>query len=89
MALARLKLPAGLVGSYGRRDLECRGQTVGEALRDCIAREPRLKSRILRENGDVWVGVFLNGRNVRVGDGMDSPLKDGDEISLMAPVAGG
>jgi molybdopterin converting factor small subunit len=48
-----------------------------------------LKPRIFREDGSVWVGVFVNGRNVRQGEGLATPLKDGDEIRLLPPIAGG
>ena len=54
--------------------MECEGRDVAEALADCVAREPRLKSRIFREDGTVWVGVFVNGRNVRQAGGTgDAP----------------
>ena len=89
MARARIKLPVGLVGADGPRDLVCEGATVGAALADCVARDPRLKPRIFREDGSIWVGVFLNGRNVRSADGLDTALNDGDEIKLMPPIAGG
>ncbi len=89
VARAHIKLPVGLVGADGPRELDCDGATVGEALADCITREPRLKPRIFREDGGVWVGIFLNGRNVRSVDGMDTLLADGDEIRLMPPIAGG
>jgi MoaD family protein len=69
--------------------LECEGRDVGEALADCVAREPRLRSRIFRDDGSVWVGVFLNGRNVRQADGLSTPLSDGDQIRLLPPIAGG
>jgi molybdopterin synthase sulfur carrier subunit len=89
VALARIKLPVGLVGADGPRELECDGVTVGEALQDCVAKDPRLKPRIFREGGGVWVGIFVNGRNIRSIDGMDTVLRDGDEIRLMPPIAGG
>jgi MoaD family protein len=69
--------------------VECEGDTVAEALADCAARRPRLASRIYREDGSVWVGVFVNGRNVRQGGGLETPLQDGDEIRLLPPIAGG
>jgi MoaD family protein len=89
VARAHIKLPVGLVGADGPRELDCDGATVGEVLRDCIAKEPRLKPKIFREDGGVWVGIFLNGHNVRSVDGMDTVLADGDEIRLMPPIAGG
>lgn len=69
--------------------MECGGATVIEALLDCVTCEPRLKQRIFREDGSVWVGVFVNGRNVRQGGGLAMNLNDGDEIRLLPPIAGG
>ena len=89
MVKALIKLPVGIAGADGPARLECEGETVADALADCVAREPRLKPRIFREDGSVWVGVFVNGRNVRQGEGLATPLKDGDEIRLLPPIAGG
>jgi MoaD family protein len=89
VARARIKLPVGLVGVDGPRELECDGASVGDALRDCVAKDPRLKPRIFREDGGVWVGIFVNGRNIRSINGMETELADGDEIRLMPPIAGG
>ena len=89
MAKACIKLPPGIAGKNGPTTMECDGRDVGEALADCVAREPRLKSRIFRDDGSVWVGVFLNGRNIRQAGGLAMPLADGDEIRLLPPIAGG
>ncbi len=89
MAKAMMKLPPGISGKDGPRTMECQGRDVAEALADCVAREPRFKARIFREDGTVWVGVFLNGRNVRQIAGLETPLSDGDEIRLLPPIAGG
>ena len=89
MAKALIRLPVGIAGSEGPARMECEGGTVRDALVDCVARQPRLKTRIFRDDGTVWVGVFVNGRNVRQGDGLSTPLADGDEIKLLPPIAGG
>jgi sulfur-carrier protein len=84
-----MRLPVGLVGPDGPAIMECSGTTVGEALADCVSHEPRLKARIYREDGGVWVGVFVNGRNIRQGMGLDTLLEGGDEIRLLPPIGGG
>lgn len=89
MAKAAIKLPIGLVGTDGPSELECQGATLREALDDCVAKESRLKSRIFRDDGGVWVGVFVNGRNMRQLDGLDTRLVDGDVIKLVPPISGG
>jgi molybdopterin synthase sulfur carrier subunit len=89
MSKAAIKLPIGLVGTEGPSELECEGATLREALDDCVAREPRLRPRIFRDDGGVWVGIFINGRNMRQLEGMDTPLADGDVIKLVPPISGG
>lgn len=89
MARVYVKLPVGLALPGSQARLECEGGTVGEALADCLDKEPRLRSRIFREDGALWVGVFLNGRNIRQNHGLDSLLADGDELRILPPIAGG
>lgn len=89
MATVVIRLPVGIAGTAAPVRMECEGATVGEALSDCVSREPRLQSRIFRADGSVWVGIFLNGRNIRQGEGLETPLEDGDEIRLLPPIAGG
>lgn len=89
MPRAFMKLPPGLAGAAGVPRLDCEGATVREALEDCVAKEPRLRTKVFRDDGTVWVGVFLNGRNVRLTGGLDAPLAEGDEIRIVPPIGGG
>lgn len=85
MAKVRVRLPVGVAGPGVPEILDCEGSTVAEALADCIAKEPRLKSRIFRRDGTPWVGVSLNGAGVSPETGLVAPVKDGDEIRLLPP----
>ena len=89
MAKALIRLPVGIAGGGGPATMECEGRTVGDALAACVSREPRLKSRVFREDGGVWVGIFVNGRNIRQSEGLSTLLSDGDEIRLLPPIGGG
>jgi MoaD family protein len=89
MAKALIRLPVGMAGADGPARIQCEGRTVGDALAHCVASQPRLKPRIFRDDGSVWVGIFVNGRNIRQGEGLNTPLDDGDEIRLLPPIAGG
>jgi molybdopterin converting factor small subunit len=89
VAKAYVKLPVGMTTAAGERHIECEATTVAEALDLAIAAEPRLKPRIFREDGRMWAGVFLNARNINALGGLDTPLKDGDMLSVVPPISGG
>jgi len=89
MAKVYVKLPVGMTTEDGRREVDCDAATVGEALDQAIAVEPRLRPRIYREDGRMWAGVFLNGRNINARDGVQTPLEDGDKMNVVPPISGG
>jgi MoaD family protein len=89
MAKVFVKLPVGMTTGDGSREVECEAATVGEALDQAIAVEPRLKPRIYRDDGRMWAGVFLNGRNINARDGVKTALEDGDKMNVVPPISGG
>ncbi len=89
MARVSVKLPVGMTTADGRREVECDATTVGEALEQAVAVEPRLKPRIFRDDGRMWAGVFLNGRNINAREGLATALADGDTMKVVPPISGG
>jgi MoaD family protein len=89
VAKAFLRLPAGVTYPDPQRDIECEGTTVGEVLDAAMTLLPRLKPRVFADDGTLWVGVFVNGLNVRHGQGLDTPVSDGDKIMVVPPISGG
>jgi molybdopterin converting factor small subunit len=86
MAKVLVGLPVGVALPGMPALIECEGTTVAEALADCVAREPRLKSRIFRQDGTPGVGVTVNGRNVPPETGLAVAVEDGEEIRLLPAV---
>jgi len=89
MARVSVKLPVGMTTADGRREVECDAATVGEALEQAVAVEPRLKPRIFRDDGRMWAGVFLNGRSINAREGLATVLEDGDTMKVVPPISGG
>ena len=52
---------------------------------------PALKEKVLQNDGTMWpsVAVLVNGSNVSLKRGLDTPLADGDEVAIVPVIAGG
>jgi hypothetical protein len=81
MAKVLVKLPVGVILPGMPESLQCEGATVGEALADCAAQEPRLQKRLFRPDGTPWVGVSVNGRSLSPEAGLTAAITDGDDSS--------
>jgi molybdopterin synthase sulfur carrier subunit len=64
--------------------------TVGQLLRDLIARYGRDFERWVLKNGDLGLAIVLvNGQDVRGLQRLDTPLSPDDTVTIFPPVAGG
>jgi len=88
VAKVRVKLPLGVTYPDPQKELEVEGDTVLEVVKAAIAAEPRLEPRIYKD-GNLFVGIFVNDRNMRSLGGLEGPVAEGDVIRIMPPIAGG
>ena len=67
------------------------GSTVGEVLKALDAAHPGFGERLFDEAGALrrFVNVFLADEDVRFLEGLDTPVADGQTLSIVPAVAGG
>jgi MoaD family protein len=55
------------------------------------ARYPGIRDRLCDENGRLrrFLNIYVNSEDIRFLDNQSTPLKDGDEVSIVPAVAGG
>ncbi len=78
-----------LTGGTGEVTLE--GSTVGEVLKALDTSHPGMADRLFDESGSLrrFVNVFLDDEDVRFLDALDTPVSNGQTLSIVPAVAGG
>lgn len=86
-----VKIPAQLrpvVGGQTTVDVE--GGTVSEVLDSLYDQFPELRDRI-SENGELrrFVNVYVADEDIRFGQGLETQIADGSDMTILPAVAGG
>ena len=86
-----VKIPTTFRGLVrGKAEVPASGKTIGEVLRDLDSRYAGLWEQLCEEEGiRKAVSVFLNGQDARFLKGLETPVADGDELSIVTALAGG
>ena len=71
--------------------VQAAGGTVNEIVESLEKQYPGLKERLCNERGELrrFVNIYLNDEDIRFAQGKATPVKDGDEISIIPAIAGG
>ena len=89
---AEVRIPSllqKLVG--GAKTVHVEGRTVGQILDHLEAKYPDFKNRVLDEEGKLrlFVNIFVNDEDIRFLKELETPVADGDTITILPAVAGG
>ena len=74
----------------GQRVVEGEGATVGEVIDDLDRKHPGIKDMVMVD-GQIhrFVNIYLNDEDVRFLSQLETPLKEGDVLSILPALAGG
>ena len=87
-----VRIPTILRGhTGGEKAVEGQGQTLDGLFGDLEGRHPGLRARLVAEDGSLnrFVNVYLNDEDVRFLGGLQTPVSDGDQVTILPAVAGG
>ena len=75
----------------GEAEVSVDGGTVGDALRALAEQHPATEPQLFGPDGSLnrYVNVYLNDEDVRVLDGLDTNVSEGDTLVILPAMAGG
>ena len=67
------------------------GASVKEVLGSLTSQYPELGKRLFKSDNEVnrFINLYVNDEDIRFMDNLDTPVKDGDELSIVPAIAGG
>jgi molybdopterin synthase sulfur carrier subunit len=87
-----VRIPTPLKKLAGERDvIKAKGETVGEVLQWLTEVYPGLNERLRDEQGAVrrFINIYVNDEDIRFHQNLETPVKEGDQISIIPAIAGG
>ena len=90
--MSTVKIPPVLRSSTGgAKEVSAEGGNVGEVLRALASRHPETERQLFSEDGELnrYVNVYLNDEDVRVLQGLQTPVGDADTLVILPAMAGG
>jgi sulfur-carrier protein len=88
----KVRIPTPLRKLTNDQELvEVTAATIGDAIVELQGLYPGIKERLVDETGAVrrFVNVYVNEEDIRFLENQQTPLKDGDEVSIIPAIAGG
>ena len=92
MPSATVKIPPVLrPQTGGEAAVSADGSTVGEVLTAVVEAHPDTREQLFAGDGGLnrYVNVYLNDEDVRVLDGLETAIDDGDTVVILPAMAGG
>lgn len=90
--MATVKIPPVLRPSTGgEKEVAAEGGDVGAVLRALADAHPQTQAQLFAQDGALnrYVNVYLNDEDVRVLDGLETAVGEGDTLVILPAMAGG
>ena len=75
----------------GEKSVAASGDTLAAVIDDLNGNYDGIKGRLITDDGGLhrFVNVYVNDEDVRFTGSLDTPVKDGDSVTILPAVAGG
>jgi molybdopterin converting factor small subunit len=90
--VALVKIPPVLRASVGgQREVSAQGENVAEVLAALVEAYPGTRAQLFAADGGLnrYVNVYLGDEDVRVLDGLETTVGEGDVLVILPAMAGG
>ena len=88
----KVKIPTPLQKlTNNKKEVESTGSNIAELIDSLESTCPGIKGRLYNKEGKLnpFLNFFVNDEDIRFMDGPNTTLNDGDEVTILAAVAGG
>lgn len=88
----KIRIPTPLQKlTKNQAEVSCQAQTIFEMIAELEKHYPGVKDRICDQEGRLrrFVNIYVNDEDIRFLQGEKTPLKAGDEVSIIPAIAGG
>lgn len=91
MAKVKVRIPAPLQKVTRKAEVEAEAANIRELILDLERQFPGIKERLLDENGKIrrFINFYVNDEDIRFLKQDETPLLDGNEVSIIPAIAGG
>lgn len=90
--MAKVRIPTPLQKlTQNKGEVAAAGATIKDVLADLEKQFPGIRERLYDEKGALrrFVNFYVNNEDIRFMSGETTPVKDGDEVSIVPAIAGG
>ena len=90
--MSTVKIPPVLRSATGgEKEVAAGGDNVGAVLHELAERHPETQHQLFSEDGALnrYVNVYLNDEDVRVLQGLETPVRPDDTLVILPAMAGG
>ena len=89
----RIRIPAPLRAYTNGADVieAIGGRSVADVLESLMSQAAGIETRLFKGPNQLnrFINIYLNDEDIRFLQNLDTPVKDGDEVSIIPAIAGG
>lgn len=88
----KVLIPAALrPQTDNQASLDLGGASISQVLGELVTRYPDLGKRLFKAEAELnrFINVYVNDEDIRFLENLDTPVKGGDEVSIVPAIAGG